>query len=346
MTRSPLHEFNLGQGGRLVDFGGWQMPVQYDSVLAEHRAVRSSAGFFDVSHLGRFELSGGGAAAAVDRLLCNNIERIEPGKAQYTMMLNETGGVVDDIIIWWLDTDRFWVMPNAVNQPRVMSAFAAQPGCAVDDLQMKSAMLAVQGPDAVDVLEELLGETPGRFRTTRLRWHHADIFVAGTGYTGERGGELVTDPPTALEIAGSLLDLGIRPCGLGARDTLRLEAGFPLWGQDLSEEVSPIEAGLEFAVNLDHSFVGRGALIDQEVKGIEKKLVGFVLAERGIPRHGHRARAGSSSGEVTSGNISPMLQRGIGMAYLSPPMSSGDIDIEIRDRWTPGKIKKPPLHKD
>lgn len=344
MSRSPLNDFNLAHGARLVDFGGWQMPIQYDSVLGEHRAVRESVGFFDVSHLGRFELKGEGSSAAADRLLCNRLGRIEPGKAQYTMMLNESGGVIDDIIVWWWEPDHFWIMPNAANQPRVMSAFASEPDCEVTDLQMDSAMLAIQGPESLGVFDELFGEGPGRFRTKRVQWHDSDVAMAGTGYTGERGGELVTDPATAVELAQALLDLGVRPCGLGARDTLRLEAGFPLWGQDLDEDVTPIEADLGFAVDLDHDFVGRPVIEHQLAGGVAKKLVGFVLEDRGVPRHGHAARSGTSTGKVTSGNMSPMLQKGIGLAYLSPAVSSGKIEVEIRESWVSGSIKEAPLH--
>lgn len=346
MKQSPLHEFNLAHGGRLVDFGGWEMPVQYQSVLAEHQAVRSSSGFFDVSHLGRFELRGSGARGALDRLLCNNLERIEPGRAQYTMMLNQNGGVVDDIIVWWWDPGHFWIMPNAVNQPRVMEAFDAEPECEVSDLQMSTAMIAVQGPDSAGVFEELFGSAPGRFRTRVAEWQGAEVHMAGTGYTGERGGELVADPATALGLARALVDLGVTACGLGSRDTLRLEAGFPLWGQELDETTTPLEAGLEFAVDFDHHFVGTETLQHQRDSGLDRLLVGFILEERGVPRHGFAIRSGASSGEVTSGNMSPTIETGIGMAYLSPPIESGSVEVEIRGRWVRGRIEKPPFHKD
>lgn len=346
MNRSPLHQLNLDLGARLVDFGGWEMPVQYDSVIAEHKAVRSSVGFFDVSHLGRFALKGEGAAPALSELFCNNLARVEPGTAQYTMMLDENGGVVDDVIVWWLDEDEYWVMPNAVNQPRVMEAFSRRGGVALTDLQHSTAMLAIQGPESADVIEAVLEQEIGRFRTRRFQWGGGPVWLAGTGYTGERGGELVTDPKTAAAIARALIRHGVRPCGLGARDTLRLEAGLPLWGQDLDESVTPLEAGLGFAVDFDHDFVGRGVLEKQLDAGLRRRLAGFVLEERGIPRHGHPARSGESSGTVSSGNMSPILERGIGMAYMTPPVSVGDsIEVEIRGRWTAGRVAKPPFHR-
>lgn len=345
MTESPLHDFNLAHGARLVDFGGWNMPVQYESVLAEHRVVRSSSGFFDVSHLGRFSLTGSGAGAALDRLLSNNLDRIEPGRAQYSMMLNDKGGVIDDIIVWWWDEGDYWIMPNAVNQPRVMGAFASEPDCRVVNLQTATAMIAIQGPESPDVFEEVLEHPPRRFRTAKFQWGGGPVWMAGTGYTGEKGGEIITDPATGRLIAAALVRAGIRPCGLGARDTLRLEAGFPLWGQDISESTTPLEADLGFAVDMDHEFVGRDALRKQDDEGVSKKLTGFVMEDRGVPRHGYSVRSAGSRGEVTSGNMSPMLETGIGMAYMSPPSAPGvDMEVEIRGKWLRAKSKNPPLH--
>lgn len=345
MNRSPLHEFNLAHGARLVDFGGWEMPVQYDSVLTEHRAVRESAGFFDVSHLGRFALTGSGAADALDRLFCNRLARIEPGRAQYTMMLNEDGGVVDDIIVWWLDEGDYWVMPNAANQPRVMAAFAGLEDVTVTDLQKTTAMVAIQGPQSPDIIEAVLEHTVGRFRTVHYQWGGGPVWMAGTGYTGERGAELVTDPKTATGIVEALVREGVRPCGLGARDTLRLEAGLPLWGQDLDETTTPLQAGLGFAVDFDHEFVGKEALQVERATGPDRLLTGFILEGRGIPRHGHEVRSGESTGTVTSGNMSPILEAGIGLAYMSPPCDDGDpLEVLIRDRWVEGRVATPPFH--
>lgn len=346
MNRSPLHDFNVDQGGRLVDFGGWEMPVQYDSVLAEHKAVRESVGFFDVSHLGRFALEGPGAAEALSALLCNNLDRIAPGRAQYTMMLNEAGGILDDIIVWWLGDGEYWIMPNAANQEKVMAAFTTRDDIAATDLQMTTAMIAVQGPEAPDTIQEVLGQDVRRFCTNHFQWGGGPVWMAGTGYTGEAGAEFVTDPDTAREAANALIRQGVRPCGLGARDTLRLEAGLSLWGQDLDESTTPLEADLGFAVDFDHDFVGKTALEAQRERGIEKRLCGFVLDGRGIPRHGHEVRSGESNGSVTSGNMSPTLGTGIGMAYMSPPVDEGDaIEVRIRDRWVEGTVQKPPFHK-
>lgn len=348
MNRSPLHQTNAALGARFVDFGGWEMPVQYESVLAEHRAVRASTGFFDVTHLGRFELTGPGARAAIRRLLCNDIARVEPGRCQYTMILNENGGILDDMIIWWWDQERFWVLPNAANQERVMSTFEAEPGCEVTDLQMSTVMIALQGPGAPQVFEDVLGSAPGRFRCSTVEWEGSEMAIAGTGYTGEAGGEIITDPNTGLKLVEALVEAGVTPCGLGARDTLRLEAGFALWGEDIDETTTPLEAGLGFAVSMEHEFIGKDVLAGQQGSGLVRQLVGFVLEDRGIPRHGYRVRTSSGGeGAVTSGNMSPILGTGIGLAYISPPpdIESQSLEVEIRSRWVGGRLAKPPFHK-
>lgn len=347
MKRSPLHDIHASLNARFVDFGGWEMPVQYESVLAEHRAVRSKAGFFDVTHLGRFELTGAGARDATRRLLCNDVERIEPGRTQYTMILNADGGIIDDMIIWWWGEETFWVLPNAANQDRVMSVFAEEPGCEVADLQTKTVLIAIQGPEAPGTFEWILGEAPKRFHTASIDWDGHEIYAAGTGYTGERGGEICADPETGRKLVDQLVSAGVTPCGLGARDTLRLEAGLALWGSDIDETTTPLEAGLDFAVSLDHEFVGRKRLEQQAEEGVERRLAGFVLSDRGIPRGGYRIRTDrGGAGKVTSGNISPMLDTGVGLAYIAPPPAAGeDIEVEIRNRWVPGTIAQPPFHK-
>lgn len=347
MRRSPLHELNQSLGARFVDFGGWEMPVQYDSVLAEHRVVRSGVGIFDVSHLGRFSLTGPGARDAIGKLLCNDIDRIEPGRCQYTMILNGDGGIIDDLIVWWRGEEDYWPMPNAANHERVMGAFADAPGCEVADLQAGSVFLAVQGPDASGMIDEVIGATPGRFRNTTVESRYGSVSMAGTGYTGEAGAELCVEPDVGEALMSAFVEAGATPCGLGARDTLRLEAGLALWGEDIDETTTPFEAGLDFAVSLDHDFVGGDRLAEQRRIGLERRLAGFVLSERGIPRHGYEVRTrDGGEGTVTSGNISPMLDTGVGMAYVSPPAEVGeDIEVQIRNRWVPGVVARPPFHE-
>ncbi len=346
MNRSPLHEFHARLGARFVDFGGWEMPIRYQSVLAEHRAVRASAGFFDVTHLGRFHLTGPGSTDALRRLLCNDILKIAPGRTQYTLMLNESGGIIDDLIVWWWGEDDFWVLPNAANHQRVMAALVNEPGCEVTDLRASTVLIALQGPEAPGVFETLLKEAPGRFRTAKGELAGGEVSMAGTGYTGESGGELCVSPEIGLQLVETLIEAGVVPCGLGARDTLRLEAGLPLWGEDIDETTSPVEAGLGFAVSLDHDFVGKDVVAPQVEDGPERELKGFVLDHRGIPRHGYALRTANGTGTVTSGNLSPMLGRGIGMGYVSPPPEDTTMEVEIRGRWVPGRFVDPPFHKN
>ena len=345
MRRSPLHQLNESLGARFVDFGGWEMPVQYQSVLTEHRAVRSDVGVFDVTHLGRFELTGPGARDAIRRLLCNDIDRISPGRCQYTMMLNDNGGIVDDLIVWWRDST-FWVMPNAANHASVMARFASQPGCTVDDLQTNTVFLAVQGPGAPEMIAEVVGITPGRFRNESAEWGQGLVSMAGTGYTGEPGAELCIASGDGVDLMSAFLDAGATACGLGSRDTLRLEAGLALWGEDIDETTTPLEAGLDFAVSFGHDFLGKEPLVAQADDGVARRLAGVVLEGRGIPRHGYAVRAeGGGEGVVTSGNISPLLDRGVALAYMSPPADVGEpVTVSIRDRWVPGHVVAPPFH--
>ena len=323
------------------------MPLQYEGTLAEHRAVRAGCGIFDVSHLGRFELAGPGADELISRLLCNDPARIEPGRAQYTMMLTPDGGVVDDIIIWWLSDERFIVLPNGANHDAVMAVFAeeADTDVSVTDLRGESALLAIQGPDAPSIIEQVLGHKPGRFRLLDNLGPAGSVIAAGTGYTGEAGAEIMVTADSGEEVFDQFLEAGSVPCGLGARDTLRLEMGYPLWGQDLDTSTSPLEAGLDWVVGWDHDFVGKDSLLSHRDGNIAKRLVGFRFEGRTIPRHGHPMRCGDSVGSVASGNFSPALEAGIGMGYLSPPPppTATQVDVGIRGTWHPAAIVNLPF---
>jgi aminomethyltransferase len=337
--RSPAHAAHERLGARFTDFSGWEMPLQYQGTLAEHHAVRRGVGVFDVSHLGRFMLTGPGARNALDTLLCNDLGRISPGRAQYTMMLTEDGGVVDDIIVWWLDEERFLVLPNAGNHETVMTAFAEHSGLDIDDLRPTTALFAVQGPEARAVVEDVVGVWPGRFRVSSAE----DLLVAGTGYTGEPGVEITAPAPMAEALFDRLARSAV-PCGLGARDTLRLEMGYPLWGQDLDRSTTPLEAGMAWVVGWDHDFVGRAALDRQRQGGTGRELIGFAFDDRRVPRHGYPLRCGESSGEVTSGNFSPTLGVGIGLGYVAPPPRAETApEVEIRGEWYPANRASPPF---
>ena len=339
MPQSPLHHYHQELGARFVDFGGWEMPLSYGSALTEHRAVRERSGWFDVSHLGRFSWSGEGWDSALSRLLCNDHERIGAGQAQYTMILNSRGGVIDDLIIWKRTADEVTVMPNGVNHLRVMDAFSsAEPRADLLDLRPVTVSLAVQGPEAPSRVEALLGSVPRPFRVKRSTYRGEEVWVAGTGYTGERGVELVTDSQTAETLARDLTAGGAMPCGLASRDLLRLEAGLMLWGHDLNDDITPLEAGLDWTVRFNRDFVGRQALERSRKEGLRRSMVSFRMGDRRIPREGYALRAGGAAGAVTSGNFSPMLGVGIGMGYLSTPFDASSVEVEIRGRWVSAEV--------
>jgi len=358
MPNSPLDTLHRELGARFVDFGGWSMPVQYESVLDEHNAVRGSVGVFDVSHLGRVRVTGSGSTDLLHNLFCNDITKISAGRAQYTMLLNNSAGVVDDIIVWRLADEDYVVMPNGVNIDDVAGALeaATSKGISIVPNREQTALLAVQGPEAPDLLERVTGWRPGRFRVDTAEFGGVEFPVAGTGYTGELGGELMVPNEQAEPLMRALLEAGGTPTGLGARDLLRLEMGYPLWGQDLDEETSPLEADLAWVVDWDHDFVGKKALRTQFKKGVAKSQVAFEMKSNRIPRHGYRLRAGESVGEVTSGNLSPVLERGIGLGYVSPSpvfhrysQLDGDpdppLEIEIRGEWETVTLSSTPFIK-
>ena len=324
------------------------MPVQYDGVLAEHAAVRQSVGLFDVSHLGRFDVSGPGATELVRYQLCNDVTTIAAGRAQYTMALNDRGGVVDDIIVWRYTDDGYWVMPNGTNFDEILGRFAdnTDTPTAVAAVRDETVLIAVQGPDSPGVVESVIGTMPGRFRVIDGEFGGGWFRAGGTGYTGERGAEIAVPSESGQSLFEALLEAGATACGLGARDTLRLEMGYPLWGQDLDESTTPLEAGLGWVIGWDHDFVGKAEVSRQQDNGVPRALVAFACEGRTIPRHGHRLRAGSSTGEVTSGNFSPTLGHGIGMGYLAPPIEPGTpIEVEIRHDWVPAQQVDPPFIK-
>jgi aminomethyltransferase len=341
MTRSALHGRHAALGARFVDFGGWEMPVQYDSVLAEHKAVRESVGVFDVSHLGRFSFGGPTALPGLSASLCNDPALSSAGRTQYTMALNADGGVIDDIILWRWSDDEFWVIPNAGNAGRVQAiCTAAAPDAPVEDLRPSTVALAVAGPDAPALLESILGVAPRRSHLSETSFDGHRAWLAGTGYTGERGGEVVIHHAGADALFDRLLAAGARPCGLGSRDTLRLEAALPLWGQDLDETITPLEARLDFAVSFTHDFTGRSGLERQLEHGLTRHRILFATEGRVIPRHGHTLRAGERGGTVSSGNFGPTVGHGIGMGYLdgAPSEDITSVEVEIRGEWHHARV--------
>jgi aminomethyltransferase len=334
LRRTPLYERHAALGARLVPFAGWEMPVQYTSISEEHRAVRTGAGAFDVSHMGQLRLAGDGAHEYLQGRLSNDLDRIEPGHAQYTLLTNDRGGIVDDLIAYRRGGGDYLLVVNASNVESDHAALAE-----AEDVSSEWALLAVQGPEALERLG--LELEPFTFREDDVLG--VRCLVAGTGYTGERGCELGCAPDDAPRLWDALLERGVTPCGLGARDTLRLEVCYPLHGNDITPERTPLEAGLGWACALDKEFTGVEALRRQEENGPEEKLVAFVMEEPGIPRNGMRVEEG---GEVTSGTLSPTLGKSIGLAYVSASRSDPgtEITVDMRGRPRGARIVKKPFY--
>lgn len=332
MKQSPLVEAHRALGAKLVDFGGWEMPLSYErGTLAEHQACRTTAAVFDVSHLGTVRLEGPSAFDRLQSTLTNDLGRIEPGRAQYTHLLDaDDASVVDDIIVWWVADDRFDVMPNASNTGGVLGAIGGE------DVTSTRAVIAVQGPEARDRLQAVSPDAAsvGRFRVQRFQWEGEDCIAAGTGYTGEDGVECAVPAPVSISFWQAVLDAGVEPAGLGARDTLRLEAGLPLHGHELGSGITPLQAGLGWVVGWDTEFRGKAALQAERDRGVARRLRGLRCAGRRPPRDGNPVLIdGEVAGVVTSGNFSPMLETGIALAFLPPDVEDGAVvEIDIRGR--------------
>ncbi len=343
LLRTPLYERHVALGARLVPFAGWEMPVQYEGVIPEHRAVRSDAGAFDVSHMGEFFVEGPGARGFLQSVLSNDLDKIGLGQAQYTLLTNEQGGIVDDLIAYELTPERFLLIVNAANrEPDFdwLEERAPTAGVELRDLSDRYALIAVQGPRALERLE--LPEAAA--------FTFADGEVGGvacainrTGYTGEQGVELLVESAAAPKLWDRVLERGVVPCGLGARDTLRLEVCYPLHGNDISAETDAISAGLAWVCALDKEFTGAPELRRIREAGPERKLAAFVMEEPGIPRQGMAIAEG---GEVTSGTHSPMLEVGIGMGYVPAGLAQAGskLTIDVRGRPRRARVVKKPIY--
>jgi aminomethyltransferase len=348
LRTSPLDAAHRALGAKLTEFGGWDMPLAYPAgTIAEHLACRNDAVVFDVSHLGTVRVTGAGALDRLQAALTNDLGRFGAGRAQYTHLLDETdGSVLDDIIVWWVDDDRFDVMPNASNTARVRDALGVGPDA---DVTAERAILAVQGPSARRRLAEVSPEAAavGRFRVAPVTWEGVELVVAGTGYTGEDGVEVAVPAADAPRLWDAVLATGVRPAGLGARDTLRLEAGLPLHGHELGPGITPLQAGLGWVVRWDKGdFRGRAALAAERERGVARHLRGIATEGRRPPRAGQAVRIdGESVGEVTSGNFSPVLGHGIALAFLPPGVAEGaEVAIALRgDDTLPGRVVPTPF---
>ena len=351
LKRTPLYERHGELGARIVPFAGWEMPVSYEGIREEHLAVRLHAGMFDVSHMGEVEIEGPGALAFLQRVLSNDVARVEVGSAQYSCLCNEEGGVIDDLFAYRLGQDRYLVVTNAANHGADLEWLGRQSrglDLIVRDVADRYAMLAVQGPHARAVLEATLKlPLPPRFGVSHARVGRRPALICGTGYTGEDGVELLIDPEVAAPVWKELLYAGLVPCGLGARDTLRLEVCYPLHGNELSAERNPIEAGLGWCCKEETGFIGSEAIARARAEGTAERSVAFKLDGRGIPRAGNPVlRGGTVVGAVSSGTFAPSLEVGAGMAYVRSELAEPgtEVEIDVRGKQRPARIASKPLY--
>jgi aminomethyltransferase len=342
LLQTPLHDRHVALGARMVPFAGWEMPVQYEGVIEEHRAVRTDAGVFDVSHMGELEVEGPRAHAFLQSLLSNDLDKLEPGQAQYTLLTNEGGGIIDDLIAYRLERCRYLLIVNASNRDADYRWVKEREvsGSDARDISDEYALLAVQGPNAIAKLG--LPAAPA-FTFAEAEIDGTELMVNRTGYTGEDGCELLCMAEDAGALWDAVLARGITPCGLGARDTLRLEACLPLHGNDISPETDPISAGLGWTCSLAKDFTGVNVLRAIKEHGPERRLVAFVMEEKAIPRQGMPI----DGGEVTSGSHSPTLDVGIGMGYVPTAQAKPETELTVDVRGKPRKarIVKKPIYK-
>jgi aminomethyltransferase len=361
MARTPLFTVVQELKARLTSFGGWEMPVQFSGISKEHEAVRSFAGMFDISHMGKFSLQGKNLVSQLQRLVPSDLSRLQPNQAQYTVLLNPNGGIIDDIIFYYQGEDntglqKGFIIVNAATTAKDKAWLLEHldtKEIEFQDLSTEKVLLAIQGPKATEILQKFVPEdlTPvkayGHLDATVLG---KSAFLARTGYTGEDGFEVMVEPSVGIELWQKLIEAGVVPCGLGARDTLRLEAAMALYGQDIDDTTTPLEAGLGWLVHLDTKgdFIGRKALEQQKANGVQRKLVRLQMQGRNIARHGYPIlSAGEKVGEVTSGTLSPTLGYPIALAYVPTELAKVDnqLEIEIRGKTYPATVVKRPFYK-
>jgi aminomethyltransferase len=359
LKKTPLHDEHVRLGGKIVEFGGWSMPVQYTGIIDEHLAVRNAVGVFDISHMGQFFVTGPEAANWLNYMLTNNIHALADGQCQYTFLLNDRGGVIDDLIAYRLGAENFLLVVNAALIEKDFAWLQANMWLDVE-LENRSedfAGLAVQGPNSRHIFSALFGNAarlPSHNGIAAVERHGGTFYIARTGYTGEDGFELFFPAWQAVEVWNEILEKGkphgIKPCGLGARDTLRLEMCYPLNGSDLSPKHTPVEAGLSFFVDFNKPrFIGQEALEKQRTEGVKQKLIAFKMNGKTPPPRGHYpvCKNGEKISEIGSGSLSPSLNTGIGMAYIPVEHAriGGEIEIDIRGKLFPATIEKKPLLK-
>jgi aminomethyltransferase len=357
MKRTPLYQVHKELGAKFVQFFGWEMPLSYSGVLDEHETVRAAAGLFDISHMGRLQFQGPQTENGLQQLVTRDVKKLSAGSACYSLLCNANGGILDDIVLYKKTADDILMVVNASNRDKILSwckKYLSESQTAskiqIQDRTEALAMLALQGPAALKIVGQDSKLKPWRFVETPF--NNQDVMMAHTGYTGELGVEIFPDAGSAAKVWKDLMNagrsVGLKPAGLGARDTLRLEKGYALYGNDIDEHTTPLEADLGWVVDFDKpDFIGKEALQAQRAKGVEKKLIGFMLLQQGVPRKGYKIYSnGKQIGMVTSGNMSPMLNRGIGMGYVQVGYDGIDAEIliEIREKVIPAVVVKRPFY--
>lgn len=363
LKRTPLFEAHQKAGGRLIEFGGWEMPVQYTGILDEHQAVRTAAGIFDISHMGEIFVEGAGSANFLNKVLTNNIVKLSPGQGQYSLMCNPQGGVIDDLYVYCLGTDSFLLIVNASRIEPDFSWLQQEhkrlgASASLRNESDRWGAVAVQGPAAASFIPEIFGTAVGELKKNELmttEFRKSPVYIARTGYTGEDGFEIVAPAEKIVEVWETCLEAGtargLKPAGLGARDTLRTEMCYPLYGHELNESTTPIEAGVGFFVALDKGeFNGRDVLKNQKENGVEKKCIAFIMTSKSAPPRPDYpicAPGGEKIGITTSGTQSPSLGSGIGLGYVPAALAKAgtEIEIEIRGKRAPAKIVTKPIYK-
>lgn len=365
MKKTPLYETHLNFGGKIVDFAGWALPVQYTGIIDEHEGVRNKAGLFDVSHMGEILIKGQDAKKFIQKLITNDVSKIGPGRIQYSPICYPKGGIVDDVLIYQLSDDEYLLVVNASNTDKdfewIINNKDTEMNVELKNVSQEYAQLAIQGPKSQNILEKLTKFPLEKIRPFRFEREvcisGVTMLVSRTGYTGEDGFELYISPEDASTVWNEIIKAGkpegLIPAGLGARDTLRFEASMPLYGQEISEDITPLEGGLNRFVKLDkEDFIGRDVLLTQNEKGPERKLIGFEMKDRGIPRTHYKVVTGNETdneiiGMVTSGNYSPTLKKTIGMALVKKPCISvgQEIGIKIRNKLLKANVVSMPFYK-
>lgn len=358
MKRTALYAEHKKLGGKMVDFAGWELPVMYSSIMDEHVATRTCAGIFDVSHMGEIIVSGEAAPALLRRLIPTSLDRLTPGKSMYSCLCHETGGVIDDLFIFMVSAQKYYIVVNAATAEKDLAwMLAHQPaGAEITDVSAQTTKIDVQGPRSKEILIQVIPdsqlESLERFYFVHKVYAGKEILVSKTGYTGEPGYELYLDHDIAPDLWNDLLaagkDLGIQPVGLGARNTLRLDACYSLYGHEINDAVTPVEAGLKWLVNSTDDYIGKDVLEKQKADGAPTRLICFEMIGRGVPRDDYRIeKDGKDIGAVTSGTFSPTFRKGIGMARVAPgSVTIGDtVDVVIRSTRSPARVVKRPFYQ-